>query len=72
MIGGCTKVVALIVKTVMYNNEAYFELVNGTLSSERWRDLYEWYAGKKAPKAWTDAILDIAPLKCCGVFLLLL
>ena len=31
MINGSTKVVTLIVKTVMYDNEADFELANGTL-----------------------------------------
>ena len=59
---GCAKLVTSIVKTVMYDDEPYFELANGTLLPERWRDFYEWYVGKKAPSAWTNAILDTAPL----------
>ena len=59
---GAAKLVTSVVKTVMYDNEAYFELASGTLVPERWRDFYEWYVGKKAPSAWTNAILDTAPL----------
>ena len=59
---GSAKLVTSIVKTVMYDDEAYFELANGTLLPERWRDFYEWYVDKKAPSAWTNAILDTAPL----------
>ena len=62
MIDGSVKVVTSIVKTITCDNEAYFESANGTLVPERWRHFYEWYVGKKAHNAWTNTMLNTAPL----------
>jgi hypothetical protein len=45
-----TKVVTSIVGSVKFRGEQYFKLTNGNLVPEIYRDMYEWYEGRKAPK----------------------
>ena len=43
------KVVTSVVDIVVYEDDRYVKLTNGTLIPEKWLDIYEWFAGKKAP-----------------------
>ena len=52
-----------------YNGDRYIKLTNDTRLSEKWRDIYEWYAGRIAPKAWRDGLASTAPVTMTGVSL---
>ena len=41
--------------------DAYFVLNSGNLLLERWRDVYEWYLGGRAPKDWIEQFNRTAP-----------
>ena len=56
-----TKVVTSVVDVVVYEDDRYVRLTNGTLIPEKWLDTYEWFAGKKAPKEWVDRMAKSAP-----------
>ena len=43
-----------MVDIVVYEDDRYVRLTNGTLIPEKWLDIYEWFAGKKAPKEWIE------------------
>ena len=45
-----TKVVRSVSGLVTFRDEQYFKLANGNLVPETYRDMYEWYKGRKAPK----------------------
>ena len=45
-----------------FRGEEYFKLTNSHLVPEKYRDIYEWYEGRKAPKIWRDALKNSAPL----------
>ena len=57
-----TKVVTSIVGLVKFRGKQYFKLTNSNLVPEIYRDMYEWYEGRKAPKIWRDALANSAPL----------
>jgi hypothetical protein len=57
-----TKVVTSIIGLVTFQGEQYFKLSNSNLVPEKYRDIYEWYEGRKAPKIWRDALANSAPL----------
>ena len=55
---------------VDHNGDRYINLTNGTLLPEKkWRDIYEWYTRRMAPKAWRDELASTAPVKMTGVSL---
>ena len=41
--------------------DAYFVLNSGNLLLERWRDVYEWYLGGRAPDDWIERFNRTAP-----------
>ena len=45
-----TKLVTSIIGSVTFRGEQYFKLTNSNLVPEKYRDIYEWYEGRKAPK----------------------
>ena len=53
--------VTSVVEVVEYEDELYVRLTNGTLIPQRWLAIYEWFAGKKAPKEWVDRMARSAP-----------
>jgi hypothetical protein len=57
-----TKVVTSVSGLVTFRDEQYFKLATGNLVPEIYRDMYEWYEGRKAPKIWRDALANSAPL----------
>ena len=57
-----TKVVTSISGLVTFRDEQYFKLTNGNLVLEIYRDMYEWYEGRKAPKIWRNALASYTPL----------
>ena len=57
-----TKVVMSINGVVTFQGEQYFKLSNSNLVPEKYRDIYEWYEGWKAPRIWRDALANSAPL----------
>ena len=46
---------------MVYNGEAFFTLGDGSLVPEKWRDIYEWFGGRIAPKSWREALARTAP-----------
>ena len=44
----------------MYKGRAFFKLTDGSLLPEEWRDIYEWLAGRVAPKPWREALARTA------------
>ena len=50
-----------VIRIVESKEKRYFELMNGNLIMEKWKDIYEWYAGGVAPKAWKEALAKTAP-----------
>ena len=40
----------------------FFKLTDGSLLPEEWRDIYEWLAGRVAPKPWREALAKTAPV----------
>ena len=56
-----TKIVTSVVSYVEYKGKRYFQLTNGNMLPEKWRDIYDWYAGRVAPKAWRDALARTRP-----------
>ena len=54
------KMVSSVVDEVVYNGEQYFRLPSGNLLPEKWRDMWEWFAGRVAPQAWRDALAKTA------------
>ena len=57
-----TKVVTSVNGSVTFRGEQYFKLTNSNLVPEKYRDIYEWYEGRKVPKIWRDALENSAPL----------
>ena len=57
-----TKLVTTTIGSVTFRGEQYFKLTNSNLVPEKYRDIYEWYEGRKAPKIWRDALANSAPL----------
>ena len=57
-----TKVVTYVSGLVTFRDKQYFKLTNGNLVPEIYCDMYEWYAGRKAPKIWREALANSAPL----------
>ena len=41
---------------VQFKREDYFELKDRILLPELFRDIYKWFAGRLAPKAWRYAL----------------
>ena len=50
-----------MVAIVEYEDDRYVRLTNGILIPEKWLDIYEWFAGKKAPKEWVERMARSAP-----------
>ena len=55
------KIISSVVGEVVYNGVRYFRLTSGNLLPERWRDMFEWFAGRVAPQARRDALAKTAP-----------
>ena len=58
-----TKIATSVVSYVEFKGKRYFQLTNGNMLPEKWRNIYEWYAGRVAPKAWRDALATTRPSK---------
>ena len=56
-----TKIVTSVVSYVEFKGKRYFQLATGNMLPEKWRDIYDWYAGRVAPKAWRDALAKTRP-----------
>ena len=56
-----TKVVTSVVDIVVCEDDRYIRLTNRTLIPEKWFNIYEWSARKKAPKEWIERIVRSAP-----------
>ena len=56
-----TKIVSSVVSYVEFKGKRFFQLTNGNMVPEKWRDIYEWYAGRVAPQAWRDALANTTP-----------
>ena len=41
---------------IEYNGEMMFKLPNGSFLPEKYRDVYEWFAGRIPPKPWREAL----------------
>ena len=52
---------------VEFKGIRYFKLTNGMLLPEIWRDIYEWYASRVAPRSWEDALAKTALLTMSGI-----
>ena len=50
-----------MVDIVVYGDDMYVRLTNGTLMLEKWLDIYEWFTGKKAPREWVERMARSAP-----------
>ena len=57
-----TKVATSVSGLVTFRDDHYSKLANGNLVPEIYRDMYEWYEGRKAPKIWRDALENAAPV----------
>ena len=51
----------MVVDIVVYEDDRYIRLTTGTLIPEKLLDIYEWFAGKKAPKEWIERMMRSAP-----------
>ena len=47
--------------SVMLRGDTYLRLQNGNLMWDRWIDIYEWFDGGLAPKAWREALNSTVP-----------
>ena len=66
---GGGKLVSSVAGEVDYNGDHYIKLTNGTLLPKTCRDIYGWYAGRIAPKAWRDGLASAVPVTMTGVSL---
>ena len=55
-----TKVVSSVMGTEVYKGETFFVLTDGSWLREEWRDIYDWCAGRLAPKAWRESLVRSA------------
>ena len=56
-----TKVVTSVVDIVVCKDDRYVRFTNGKLIPEKLLDVYEWFAGKKAPKEWIEQMARSVP-----------
>ena len=56
-----TKVVSSVQGTAVYKGERFFVLTDGSWLREEWKDIYDWFAGRLAPKTWRESLARSAP-----------
>ena len=57
------KLVSSVIRSVEFKEKHYFELTNGNLILETWKDIYECYAGGVAPNARKEVLAKTTPSK---------
>ena len=51
-----TKVVSSVADTLVFKDEVLFALPDTSLLPEKWRDVWDWYGGRHAPKEWRERL----------------
>jgi len=51
-----TKVVSSVTDTMVFKDEVLFALPDTSLLPEKWRDVWDWYGGRHAPKEWRERL----------------
>ena len=55
------EVVTSVVDIVVCEDDWHVRLTNETIIPEKWLDIREWFAGKKAPKEWVERMARSGP-----------
>lgn len=53
---GRTKVVTSEPDTLVFKDEVLFALPDTSLLPEKWRDVWDWYGGRQAPREWRERL----------------